>query len=84
MLRGFPRADWDEHDRLVGRGLTLRPAPTRFVVDGRALFTWRHGDPRPPGPDGVALFAGVAVGTSVSGIYVEYRCRLHIGMQLED
>lgn len=30
----------DEHGRIVGYGLTLRPTPHRFTVEGRQLYTW--------------------------------------------
>lgn len=30
----------DEHGRVVGYGLTLRPTPHAFEVDGRQLYTW--------------------------------------------
>jgi len=30
----------DEQGRIVGYGLTLRPTPHRFVVDGKQLYTW--------------------------------------------
>lgn len=39
-LAGFPRVDWDDHGRLAGLGLTLRPTGHRFTVDGHVLFTW--------------------------------------------
>ncbi|MDP8927035.1 MAG: organomercurial lyase MerB [Actinomycetota bacterium] len=39
-LRRLPSAELDDRGRLVGMGLTLRPTPHRFVVDGRTLFTW--------------------------------------------
>jgi alkylmercury lyase len=37
-LRRQPAVDWDEHGRLVGFGLTLRPTPHRFTFDGRTVF----------------------------------------------
>jgi alkylmercury lyase len=37
-LRRHPGVDWDEHGRLVGFGLTLRPTPHRFTFDGRTVF----------------------------------------------
>jgi alkylmercury lyase len=30
----------DEHERVVGYGLTLRPTPHGFEVDGQQLYTW--------------------------------------------
>lgn len=39
-LRQQPSVEWDEAGRVVGLGLTLRPTPHRFEVDGRTLFTW--------------------------------------------
>ena len=39
-LDQFPSAEWDERGRLVGAGLTLRPTPHRFEVEGRTLFAW--------------------------------------------
>ncbi len=30
----------DDHGRIVGNGITLRPTPHRFVVDGTQLYTW--------------------------------------------
>lgn len=43
-VQGFLRAqagtDWDEDGRIAGFGLTLRPTPHRFVVDGKVLYTW--------------------------------------------
>jgi alkylmercury lyase len=40
VLARFPRLDWDERGRVAGLGLTLRPTPHRFVVNGHPLFTW--------------------------------------------
>lgn len=39
-LAGLPDTEYDEQGRVVGHGITLRPTPHRFEVDGRALFTW--------------------------------------------
>jgi alkylmercury lyase len=39
-LRQVGGVDWDEHGRVVGVGLTLRPTPHRFRLDGRTLYTW--------------------------------------------
>jgi alkylmercury lyase len=40
LLRSQAGTDWDEEGRLIGFGLTLRPTPHRFVVDGQTLYTW--------------------------------------------
>lgn len=32
--------EYDEHGRIVGAGLTLRPTPHRFTVNGHQLYTW--------------------------------------------
>ncbi|MBA0127661.1 organomercurial lyase MerB [Haloechinothrix sp. YIM 98757] len=32
--------EYDEHGRIVGWGLTQRPTPHSFIVDGVALYTW--------------------------------------------
>lgn len=40
MLRDQPGTDWDEHGRLVGFGLTLRPTAHRYSVAGRVLYTF--------------------------------------------
>lgn len=40
MLRTQPGTDWDEHGRLVGFGLTLRPTAHRYTVAGRMLYTF--------------------------------------------
>ncbi len=39
-LEQFPSAEWEEHGRVVGAGLTLQPTPHRFEVEGRTLFAW--------------------------------------------
>jgi alkylmercury lyase len=39
-LEQVPSAEWEEHGRVVGAGLTLQPTPHRFEVEGRTLFTW--------------------------------------------
>jgi alkylmercury lyase len=36
--------EYDDHDRIVGWGLTLNPTPHRFTVDGRLLYTWCAAD----------------------------------------
>jgi len=33
-------AERDDHGRLLGLTLTLRPTPHRFTVDGRTLYAW--------------------------------------------
>jgi alkylmercury lyase len=40
VLRQLPSLEWDEAGNIVGAGLTLRPTPHRFEIDGRTLFTW--------------------------------------------
>jgi alkylmercury lyase len=37
-------AERDDHGRLVGLALTLRPTSHRFAVDGRTLFAWCASD----------------------------------------
>lgn len=39
-IAGWPDTEYDEQGRIIGWGLTLRPTPHRFVVDGKQLFTW--------------------------------------------
>src|SRR6266545_1796454 len=39
-LAGLPDTEYDEQGRIIGHGITLRPTPHRFGVDGRQLFTW--------------------------------------------
>jgi alkylmercury lyase len=39
-LDRFPSAEWDEQSRVVGLGLTLRPTPHHFEVEGHTLFAW--------------------------------------------
>ncbi|MFI7523381.1 organomercurial lyase MerB [Micromonospora globbae] len=39
-LAGLPDTEYDEQGRIIGHGITLRPTPHQFDVDGRALFTW--------------------------------------------
>ncbi len=36
----LPNAELDEQGRVVGYGITMRPTPHRFVVDGQHLYTW--------------------------------------------
>jgi alkylmercury lyase len=44
QVEGFLQAqsgtDWEDDGRVAGFGLTLRPTPHRFVVDGQVLYTW--------------------------------------------
>ncbi|GAA4888921.1 organomercurial lyase MerB [Pseudonocardia sp. C8] len=39
-LASTPDIEYDEAGRIVGAGLTLRPTPHRFEIDGRVLYTW--------------------------------------------
>jgi len=39
-LAGLPDTEYDEQGRIIGSGLTLRPTPHRFEIDGRQLYTW--------------------------------------------
>lgn len=43
-LRAQPGTDWDDGGRLLGFGLTQRPTPHRYTVDGRVLFTFCAAD----------------------------------------
>ena len=43
-LRAQPGTDWDDEGRLVGFGLTQRPTPHRYIVDGRVLYTFCAAD----------------------------------------
>ncbi len=63
FLHGQPGTDWDDEGRIVGFGLTLRPTPHRFLLDGRVLYTWCATD--------TLLFPGV-LGRSA---LVESRCQ---------
>ena len=40
ILRLRPSIEWDEAGNVIGAGLTLRPTPHRFKLQGRILFTW--------------------------------------------
>lgn len=40
MLQQAPSIEFDAQGNIVGAGLTLRPTPHRFEVDGRTLYTW--------------------------------------------
>lgn len=39
-LATVPDTEYDELGRIVGQGLTLRPTPYRFDVNGNVLYTW--------------------------------------------
>lgn len=39
-LTDLPDAEYDEHGRLAGYGLTQRPTPHRFTVGDQQLYTW--------------------------------------------
>ena len=39
-LAGLADTEYDEQGRVIGHGITLRPTPHRFTVDGRQLYTW--------------------------------------------
>ena len=39
-IASMPDAETDQRGNLVGMGLTLRPTPHRFSIDGRQLYTW--------------------------------------------
>lgn len=39
-LAGPGDIEYDDQGRIVGNGITLRPTPHRFDVDGRQLYTW--------------------------------------------
>ncbi|WGI36024.1 MULTISPECIES: organomercurial lyase MerB [Mycolicibacterium] len=39
-LAAVPDTEYDDHGRIVGQGLTLRPTRHRFTVAGRELYTW--------------------------------------------
>lgn len=39
-LGGLSDTEYDEQDRVIGHGITLRETPHQFTVDGEALYTW--------------------------------------------
>lgn len=39
-LRQLPSIELDELGNVVGAGLTLRPTPHHFTINGRTMFTW--------------------------------------------
>jgi alkylmercury lyase len=40
ILRQSSDVEYDAEGRIVGHGITLRPTPHSFEVDGRQLYTW--------------------------------------------
>lgn len=40
VLPALPSIELDDHGRVVGSGITLRPTPHRFIVGHRQLYTW--------------------------------------------
>lgn len=43
-LRSHPGVDWDEHGRLLGFGLTLRPTAHRFSFEGGEVYAFCASD----------------------------------------
>lgn len=39
-LATMPDTEYDEQGRILGSGLTLRPTPHQFEINGVALYTW--------------------------------------------
>lgn len=39
-LASAPDIEYDDAGRIVGAGLTLRPTPHQFKMDGKQLYTW--------------------------------------------
>ncbi|MEJ7704370.1 MAG: organomercurial lyase [Geodermatophilaceae bacterium] len=39
-LAGLADTEYDDLGRVVGHGITLRPTPHQFTVDGQRLYTW--------------------------------------------
>lgn len=39
-LGALPDTEFDDDGHIVGNGITLRPTPHRFEVDGKQLYTW--------------------------------------------
>lgn len=39
-VAGWNDTEYDQQGRIIGWGLTLRPTPHRFSIDGRQLYTW--------------------------------------------
>lgn len=40
LVAGWADTEYDEAGAIVGWGISLRPTPHRFIVDGRRLYTW--------------------------------------------
>jgi len=40
QLALVPDTEYDDQGRVVGQGLSLRPTPHRFTLDGQELYTW--------------------------------------------
>lgn len=40
IVAAWTDTEYDPQGRIVGYGLTLRPTPHQFMVDGRQLYTW--------------------------------------------
>lgn len=39
-LWASPDIEYDDQGRIIGAGLTLRPTPHQFEIDGQTLYTW--------------------------------------------
>jgi alkylmercury lyase len=39
-VTGWNDTEYDRQGRIIGWGLTLRPTPHRFNIDGKQLYTW--------------------------------------------
>ncbi|MDV8128872.1 organomercurial lyase MerB [Rhodococcus qingshengii] len=39
-LQAMPDTEYDEHGRIIGSGITLKPTPHRFETGGATLYTW--------------------------------------------
>ena len=39
-VAGWNDTEYDNQGRIIGWGLTLRPTPHRFEIDGKQLYTW--------------------------------------------
>jgi alkylmercury lyase len=40
IVNGWLDTEYDQQGRIEGHGLTLRPTPYQFIVDGKYLYTW--------------------------------------------
>lgn len=40
IVAGWRDTEYDQQGRIIGWGITLRPTPHRFTVDGTKLYTW--------------------------------------------